>query len=180
MQLQAAAQQAIDEHEAAIAAARNKFTAGLDPTGTQAGAVPIDAAERVQAELMAQEQARQAAQAANVAQVAQEGQNLRAGQGGGVSSPVDAAEALSGRVAAARGEAKAGYGAKYGAAEAVPGQFEPGAAGGFRQDVEKGLLAGDSPTELVPGDINTQRALDIIDRRLNAQGPGTAAGTAPQ
>ena len=89
MQLQAAAQQAIDEHEAAIAAARNKFTAGLDPTGTQAGAVPIDAAERVQAELMAQEQARQAAQAANVAQVAQEGQNLRAGQGGGVSSPVD-------------------------------------------------------------------------------------------
>ena len=97
-----------------------------------------------------------------------------------MSSPVDAAEALSGRVAAARGEAKAGYGAKYGAAEAVPRQFEPGAAGGFRQDVEKGLLAGDSPTELVPGDINTQRALDIIDRRLNAQGPGTAAGTAPQ
>ncbi|WP_431014556.1 hypothetical protein [Bradyrhizobium pachyrhizi] len=132
-------------------------------------------AERIAAELLSQEQARQAAETANRAAVANEGGDLARSLTGSrnVLAPYDAAGSLSDRFAAARDAAKADYRGKYDATAAAPGEFTPGSAAGFRRDVEAGLR--EQGIDIAPGDLNTkgaQQAIDVIDRRLNAQGPG--------
>ncbi|MGJ5028448.1 hypothetical protein ACQR1I_16500 [Bradyrhizobium sp. HKCCYLS2038] len=173
-------QAAIDARDAAIAQARDNISAGLNP----AGASPQDAAERIAAELIAKEQAQQAAEAANVAKVGREGQALARSfdAGGQMRAPTafDAGETLSDRFAAARDASKADYRAKYAKVDQQPGEFAPGSAAGFRNDVEAGLANADRPvSELDPTNHGQSlKALDVIDRRLNAVGPGRPGAAA--
>lgn len=165
-----------DLQNSRVGAARDNITAGLNPNG--GGAVPQDAAERIAAELIAKEQGQQAADVANVAQVGREGQDLaRSLDAGGqmrAPSAFDAGETLSDRIAAARDAAKADYRGKYAKVDQQPGEFAPGSAAGFRNDVEAGLANADRPvSELDPTNHSLSlKALDVIDRRLNAVGPG--------
>jgi hypothetical protein len=156
--------------------ARDAIGSSLDTTGAGAQTAPQDAAEKIAAELVAQEQARQAGDAASAAQVGQEGGNLARSLGGGelrAASPGDAAESLSEGLARARDTAKADYRGKYADVAAQPGEFEPGSAAGFRGDVENGLRSADNPVSLdatnTPKSLN---ALNVIDRHLNLAGPG--------
>jgi hypothetical protein len=184
---QAQAQGFKDLQDQRISKARDAIAAGLDPTGQAARTAPQDAAERVAAELLANEQARRAAaagvtagamspgqQAADMARAMAPDMRLRA------ASPIDAGEMLSDRIAAARDAAKAEYRGKYDLVEQQPGEFAPGSAGGFRTDVETGLISGQRPVRLDP--TNTGRAikaLDIVDERLNAVSPGRPIAPAP-
>ncbi|MGJ5074577.1 hypothetical protein [Bradyrhizobium oligotrophicum] len=171
-----------DLQDARVSAARDNIAAGLDPNG--AGASPQDAAERIAAELIAKEQAQYAADAVNVAQVGREGQALaRSLDAGGqmrARSAFDAGEALSHRIAAARDAAKADYRGKYAKVDEQPGQFIPGSAAGFRNDVEAGLANADRPVSQLDETNHglSLKALDVIDRRLNAVGPGRPGAAA--
>lgn len=177
---QAEAQGFKDLQDQRVSKARDTISAGLDPTGQAARTAPQDAAERIAAELLANEQARRAAAAGVTAGAMSPGQHaadmaramapdmrLRA------ASPIDAGEVLSDRLAVARDAAKADYRGKYDLVEQQPGEFAPGSAGGFRADVEAGLVSGQRPVRLDP--TNTSRslkALDVVDERLNAVAPG--------
>ncbi|WP_316219380.1 hypothetical protein [Bradyrhizobium sp. SZCCHNR2026] len=169
-------QAAIDARDSAALQARDNIGAGLNPNG--AGALPQDAAERIAAELIAKEQAQQAADAANAAQVGREGQALARSfdAGGQMRAPTafDAGETLSAGFAAARDASKANYRGKYAKVDEQPGEFAPGSAAGFRNDVEAGLASADRPvSQLDPTNHGLSlKALDVIDRRLNAVGPG--------
>ncbi|MGJ4954630.1 hypothetical protein ACQR1H_03225 [Bradyrhizobium sp. HKCCYLRH2015] len=174
---QASAQGFKDLQDARIAEARDKIAAGFDATGQTARTLPQDAAEQIAAELIAQEQARRSADAARVAQVGQEGQALaRSLDAGGqvrAPTPYDAGEMLSERITAARDAARADYRGKYDLVGQQPGEFAPGSAAGFRNDVEAGLNNAERPVSLDP--TNTPRALqglDIIDGRMNLSGSG--------
>lgn len=164
--------------------ARGNIAAGLDATGASASTTANDAAERVAAELIAQEHARQAAEQAaesarvrEAANVQAEGQRLAGG-----STPYDAAEQISEGFGKGRDAAKADYREKYGAVGEAEGQFEPGSAAGFRNDVEQGLANADRPVSQLDqtNHANSLRALDVIDRRLNAVGPGRPLDAAEQ
>ncbi|WP_461314594.1 hypothetical protein [Bradyrhizobium embrapense] len=176
---QARAQAFKDLQDARVTEAGDQIAAGLDPTGTAARTTPNEAAEKIAAELIAQEQARQASAAGAVAgemSPAQQRVDMARAIGGGqirAAAPADAAEVLSDRFAAARNAARADYRGKYGDVAAAPGEFAPGSAAGFRADVDAGLRAGDNPVSLDP--TNTPKALrglEIIDENLNAAGPG--------
>lgn len=175
-----------DRQQGAVNDARDQIAAGLDPTGASAGTAPQDAAERVASELIAQEQARQASKAGAAGgemSPLQTGQDLHRsfapdGQVRAVT-PADAGENLSDAFAAARNAAKTDYRGKYDRVAEQPGEFAPGSAAGFRNDVERGLSNADRPVSLDP--TNTPKALnalDVIDRRMNAAGPGRPAATA--
>lgn len=168
--------------------ARDTIAAGLDPTGQSARAAPQDAAERIASELLAQEQQRQAAAAGvhsgpmSPAQQAQDMARALAPDGQlRAASPIDAGEVLSDRLAAARDAAKADYRGKYAAVDAAPGEFAPGSAGGFGNDVEQGLRSAAVSLDKT----NTPKALNalrVIDEHLNAVAPGepgAAAAVAP-
>lgn len=181
---QNAAQGFKDLQESRIGQAGDDFAASLDPTGGAARTSPQDAAERIASELIAQEQGRQAAAVAQTAQVGREGQALARGldPGGQVRAPsaFDAAETLSDRLAAGRDAAKADYRGKYRAVAEQPGEFAPGSAAGFRNDVDAGLRAGENPVSLDPTNTpKALRALQIIDDNLNAVGPGAPKPAAP-
>lgn len=173
-----------DLQDARITEARDTIAAGLDPTGRSARTAPQDAAERIASELLAQEQARQAAAAgvhAGPMSPAQQAQDMaRALAPDGqlrAASPIDAGEVLSDRLAAARDAAKADYRGKYAAVDAAPGEFAPGAAGGFGNDVEKGLRSAAVSLD----QTNTPKALNalrVIDEHLNAVAPGEAQAAA--
>jgi hypothetical protein len=172
-----------DLQDARATEARDAIGAGFDPTGQSARSAPQDAAERIAAELIAQEQARQAAEASNRAAVTQEGGALARSIGGGqlrAATPFDAGERLSERVAAARDAAQADYRGKYADVGQQPGEFAPGSAAGFRNDVEKGLAGADIPISSLDETNHGRslRALDVIDRRLNAVGPGRPQASA--
>lgn len=161
----------------AVDQARANISAGFDPTGSAVRTSPQDAAERVAAELIAQEQAAQAAHRANVAAVGREGDTLARGldRAGTIRAPsaFDAGEQLSERLGAARDASKENYRGKYRDVAAQPGEFAPGSAGGFRDDVDAALRAGENPVSL--DSTNTPKALrglEIIDENLNAAGPG--------
>ncbi|MGY4237301.1 hypothetical protein ACVIIW_006248 [Bradyrhizobium sp. USDA 4449] len=165
--------------------AREAIGAGFDPTGTSVRTDPQDAAERIAAELIAQEQGRQASQSgvhAGPMSPAQQGANMARFFGGGqvrAATPFDAGEALSDRLAAARDASKADYRAKYKTVSEQPGEFAPGSAAGFRNDVESGLAAGENPVSL--DETNTPKALQalkIIDNKMNAAGPGRVEAAA--
>jgi len=175
-----------DLQGARVNEARDTIAAGLDASGTSARVAPQDAAERIAAELIAQEQARQAAEAgvhSGPMSPAQQADDLARAFGGGRPAPsaVDAGEALSDRLAAARDAAKADYKGKYDLVGEQPGAFAPGSAAGFRNDVVNGL-SRDVPLD----DVNTPKslaALRVIDHNLNDVGPArpvaaTAAGGA--
>lgn len=173
-----------DLQDERIAHARDTIAAGLDPTGQSARAAPQDAAERIASELLAQEQQRQAAaagvhsgpmsptqQAQDMARALAPDGQLRA------ASPIDAGEVLSDRLAAARDAAKADYRGKYAAVDAAPGEFAPGSAGGFGNDVEQGLRSAAVSLDKT----NTSKALNalrVIDEHLNAVAPGEAHAAA--
>jgi hypothetical protein len=175
---QAEAQGFKDLQDTRIGAARDAIGAGLDPTGQSARTAPQDAAERIAAELIAQEQARQAAaagvhsgpmspaqQRGDMARALAPDRQLRA------ASPIDAGEALSDRLVAARDAAKADYRGKYAAVDAAPGEFAPGSAGGFGNDVEQGLRSAAVSLDKT----NTPKALNalrVIDEHLNGVAPG--------
>ncbi|MGJ4997312.1 hypothetical protein ACQR0Z_23010 [Bradyrhizobium sp. HKCCYLS3077] len=171
-----------DLQDARVSAARDNIAAGFNPNG--AGASPQDAAERIAAELIAKEQAQQAADVANVAQVGREGRSLaRSLDAGGqmrAPSAFDAGETLSDRIAAAREAAKADYRGKYAKVDEQPGEFAPGSAAGFRNDVEAGLANADRPVSQLDETNHSLslKALDVIDRRLNAVGPGRPGAVA--
>ncbi|WP_461332379.1 hypothetical protein [Bradyrhizobium embrapense] len=176
---QARAQAFKDLQDARVTEAGDQIAAGLDPTGTAARTTPNEAAEKIAAELIAAEQARQASAAGAVAgemSPAQQRVDMARAIGGGqirAAAPVDAAEVLSDRFAAARNAAKADYRGKYADVAAAPGEFAPGSAAGFRADVDAGLRAGDNPVSLDPTNTpKSLRGLDIIDENLNASGPG--------
>ncbi|MBR1206620.1 MULTISPECIES: hypothetical protein [unclassified Bradyrhizobium] len=183
---QARAQAFKDLQDARVTEAGDQIAAGLDPTGTAARTTPNEAAERIAAELIAQEQAQQAAAAgvhAGPMSPAQQRVDMARSIGGGqirAAAPVDAAEVLSDRFAAARDAAKADYRGKYADVAAAPGEFAPGSASGFRADVDAGLLAGDNPVRLdATNTPKSLRGLEIIDDSLNAAGPGVRAPAAP-
>ncbi|WP_338688916.1 hypothetical protein V5279_25065 [Bradyrhizobium sp. 26S5] len=167
-----------DLQDERVGQASDQIAAGLDPTGAAARTTPNEAAERVAAELIAQEQAQQAAaagvhagpmspaqQAADMARsLAPDGQ-LRA------ASPIDAGEVLSDRFTAARDAAKANYRGKFAAVDAAPGEFAPGSAGGFGNDVQQGLRSSAVSLDRT----NTPKALNalrVIDEHLNGVAPG--------
>jgi|GEM_PF-3543851 len=175
-----------DLQDERVGQASDQIAAGLDPTGAAARTPPNEAAEKIAAELIAQEQARQASEAgvhAGQMSPAQQRVDMARAIGGGqirAAAPVDAAEMLSDRFAAARNAARADYRGKYEAVAAAPGEFAPGSAAGFRADVDAGLRAGDNPVSLDP--TNTPKALrglEIIDDNLNAVGPGVREPAAP-
>jgi hypothetical protein len=170
-----------DIQDERIAQARDAIGAGLDPTGLAPRTAPQDAAERVASELLAQAEARDAAAAGVHAGPMSPGQQradmARAlapdGQVRAVT-PIDAGEALSDRLAAARDAAKAEYRGKYAAVDAAPGEFVPGSAGGFGADVEQGLRQKAVSLD----QTNTPKALNalrVIDEHLNAVAPGRSA-----
>lgn len=173
-----------DLQDERIARARDMIAAGLDPTGQSARTAPQDAAERIASELLAQEQQRQAAAAgvhAGPMSPAQQAQDIaRALAPDGqlrAASPIDAGEVLSDRLAAARDAAKADYRGKYAAVDAAPGEFAPGAAGGFGNDVEQGLRSAAVSLDKT----NTPKALNalrVIDEHLNAVAPGEVQAAA--
>lgn len=181
---QGQAQSFKDLQDARITEARDTIAAGLDPTGQSARTAPQDAAERIASELLAQEQARQAAAAgvhAGPMSPAQQAQDMaRALAPDGqlrAASPIDAGEVLSDRLAAARDAAKADYRGKYAAVDAAPGEFAPGSAGGFGNDVEQGLRSAAVSLDKT----NTPKALNalrVIDEHLNAVAPGEAQAAA--
>src|SRR5581483_1305635 len=184
-QARAAAQGFKDLQDARVSQARDNIAAGLDPTGQAATTSPQDAAERIAAELIAQEQARQAAEAgmhAGPMSPAQQGADMARSLGGGqmrTATPFDAGELLSDRFAAARNAAQADYRGKYRAVGEQPGEFAPGSAAGFRNDVDAGLAAGENPVSLDPTNTpKSLKALDVIDRRLNGAAPGRTAAAA--
>ncbi|WP_342711502.1 hypothetical protein AAFG13_06580 [Bradyrhizobium sp. B124] len=175
---QARAQSFKELQDERVGQAGDQIAAGLDPTGTAARTTPNEAAERIAAELIAQEQVQQAAaagvhagpmspaqQGADMARsLAPDGQ-LRA------ASPIDAGEVLSDRFAAARDAAKADYRGKYAAVDAAPGEFAPGSAGGFGNDVQQGLRSAAVSLD----QTNTPKALNalrVIDEHLNGVAPG--------
>jgi hypothetical protein len=175
---QAQAQGFKDLQDERITQARDTIAAGLDPTGQAARTAPQDAAERIASELLAQAEARDAAAAgvhAGPMSPAQQRTDMaRAlapdGQVRAVT-PIDAGEALSDRLAAARDAAKADYRGKYAAVDAAPGEFAPGSAGGFGSDVEQGLRSAAVSLDRT----NTPKALNalrVIDEHLNAVAPG--------
>ncbi|MDR3449087.1 MAG: hypothetical protein P4M15_04970, partial [Alphaproteobacteria bacterium] len=183
---QANAQGFKDLQDARMNQARGNIAAGLDPTGSAATTSPQDAAERIAAELISQEQARQAAGAgvhAGLMSPAQQGTDMARAFGGGqvrAATPFDAAETLSDRLAAARDAAKTDYRGKYDRVAEQPGEFAPGSAAGFRGDVDAGLANAQHPVSLDP--TNTPlalHALDVIDSRMNAAGPGRPVAGAP-
>ncbi|WP_156928756.1 hypothetical protein [Bradyrhizobium sp. th.b2] len=140
----------------------------LGPAGST-----TDQAERIAAELLSQEQARQAAEVANRAAVAHEGGDLARTLTGSrnVLAPFDAAESLSDRFAAARNAAKDDCRGKYAAVDAAPGEFAPGSAGGFGNDVQQGLRSAAVSLDRT----NTPKALNalrVIDEHLNGVAPG--------
>lgn len=173
-----------DLQDARIAQARDTISAGLDPTGQAARTAPQDAAERIASELIAQEQARQAAEAGvhagPMSPAQQAGDMARALAPDGqlrAASPIDAGEVLSDRLAAARDAAKADYRGKYAAVDAAPGEFAPGSAGGFGNDVEQGLRQNAVSLD----QTNTPKALNalrVIDEHLNAVAPGQPQASA--
>ncbi|WP_426526802.1 hypothetical protein [Bradyrhizobium sp. McL0615] len=175
-----------DLQDARVNQAREDFAAGLDPTGASARTAPQDAAEKIAAELIAAEQSRQASAAgvhAGAMSPEQHGADLARSLGGGqirAAAPADAAEILSDRFAAARNAARADYRGKYREVSEAPGEFAPGSAAGFRNDVDKGLRAGENPVSLDPTNTpKSLRALEIIDDNLNAAGPGARPAPAP-
>jgi len=179
---QAEAQGFKDLQDARMGQARDNFGASLDPTGSAARIAPQDAAEKIAAELIAQEQARQAsATGVHVGPMSpqQHGEDLARSLGGGqvrAVTPGDAAEVLSDRFAVARNAAKADYRGKYAAVSEAPGEFAPGSAAGFRGDVESGLRSADNPVSLDPTNTpKSLRALQVIDDNLNGVGPGARA-----
>lgn len=179
---QAEAQGFKDLQDARVNQARDNFAAGLDPTGATARTAPNDAAEKIAAELIAAEQARQASAAGvhgGEMSPAQQRVDMARAIGGGqirAAAPADAAEMLSDRFAAARNAARADYRGKYTEVAAAPGEFAPGSAAGFRADVDAGLRAGENPVSLDPTNTpKSLRALEIIDDNLNAAGPGARA-----
>jgi hypothetical protein len=184
---QARAQAFKDLQDTAIEQARGDIGARLNSSRAKSKAVstsPYDAAEKVAAELIAQEQARQAADAARAVQVGQEGDALaRSLDAGGTlrtPSAFEAGETLSDRLALARNAAKADYRSKYAAVGEAPGEFAPGSAAGFGNDVRNGLTNADQPISQLD-ETNHKRslqALDVIDRRLNAVGPGRPQASA--
>ncbi|WP_143062823.1 hypothetical protein [Bradyrhizobium sp. OK095] len=167
-----------DLQDERVSQARDTIAAGLDPTGQSARTAPQDAAERIASELLAQEQQGQAAAAgvhAGPMSPAQQAQDMaRALAPDGqlrAASPIDAGEVLSDRLAAARDTAKADYRGKYAAVDAAPGEFAPGSAGGFGNDVEQGLRSAAVSLDKT----NTPKALNalrVIDEHLNAVAPG--------
>lgn len=181
---QAQAQGFKDLQDERVSQARDTIAAGLDPTGQSARTAPQDAAERIASELLAQEQARQASEAgvhAGPMSPAQQAQDMaRALAPDGqlrAASPIDAGEVLSDRLAAARDAAKADYRGKYAAVDAAPGEFAPGSAGGFGNDVEHGLRSAAVSLDKT----NTPKALNalrVIDEHLNAVAPGEAQAAA--
>lgn len=181
---QAQAQGFKDLQDERVGAVRDNIAAGLDPTGQSARSAPQDAAERIASELIAQEQQRQAAAAgvhAGPMSPAQQGQDMaRALAPDGqlrAASPIDAGEVISDRLAAARDAAKADYRGKYAAVDAAPGEFAPGSAGGFGNDVEQGLRSAAVSLDKT----NTPKALNalrVIDEHLNAVAPGEAQAAA--
>ncbi|WP_426418199.1 hypothetical protein [Bradyrhizobium genosp. A] len=177
-----------DLQDERVSQARDTIAAGLDPTGQSARTAPQDAAERIASELLAQEQQRQAAAAgvhAGPMSPAQQAQDMaRALAPDGqlrAASPIDAGEVISDRLAAARDAAKTDYRGKYAAVDAAPGEFAPGSAGGFGNDVEQGLRSAAVSLDKT----NTPKALNalrVIDEHLNAVAPGepgAAAAVAP-
>ncbi|UGA46668.1 hypothetical protein HU230_0011750 [Bradyrhizobium quebecense] len=161
-----------------VGQASDQIAAGLDLTGAAARATPQEAAERIAAELIAQEQAQQAAAAgvhAGPMSPAQQGADMARslapdGQSR-AASPIDAGEVLSERMAAARDAAKADYRGKYAAVDAAPGEFAPGSAGGFGNDVQQGLRSAAVSLDQTntPKSLN---ALRVIDEHLNGVAPG--------
>ncbi|MCA6114242.1 hypothetical protein J6524_04770 [Bradyrhizobium sp. WSM 1738] len=168
-----------DLQDARVGEARDNLAALLDPTGASARTAPNDAAEKIASELIAAEQARQASAAgvhAGEMSPAQQRVDMARAIGGGqirAAAPVDAAEMLSDRFAAARNAARADYRGKYRQVAEAPGEFAPGSAAGFRNDVDAALRAGENPVSLDA--VNTPKslhALQVIDHNLNAVGPG--------
>lgn len=169
--------------DAALAQAHGNLAASLDQTGTTPRTTPQAAGETVATELASAEQQRAAAEAARQASVAGEGAAIRTDLNPGappVDTPHAAAGNLSDSIAAARDAAKADYRGKYGAAGQAPGDFEPGSAAGFRNDVEAGLNSSDNPVSLDPTNTpKSLQALKVIDERLNAAGPGPKVAATP-
>jgi hypothetical protein len=183
---QQTAEQFRDLQGSRVDEAKGNISAALDPTGTAARTSPQDAAERVAAELIAQEQAAQAAEAGvhgGMMSPQQHGADLARSldRNGVMRAPTafDAGEQLSERFAAARDTAKADYRGKYEAVGEAPGEFAPGSAGGFREDVDGALRAGENPVSLDPTNTpKSLRALEIIDENLNAGGPNAKPAAA--
>lgn len=173
-----------DLQDARVNQARDAIVAGLDPTGATARTAPQDAAERVAAELIAREQAARVAADKEAANVLSSGQRIAhamdpAGQMRG-ATPFDAAQNLSESFATGRNAAKADYRGKYDLTAQQPGEFAPGSAAGFRGDVEAGLQNAEHPVSLDPTNTRLSlHALDVIDKRMNLAGPGTAKPAAP-
>ncbi len=169
-----------DKQDAAINQARGDIGAALDPSGGAATTSPQDAAERVAAELIAQESAKSAAAARDAIDVQSSGARFAhamdpAGQMRG-ATPFDAAENLSEGLARARDAAKSDYRGKYDATAQQPGEFAPGSAAGFRADVENGLRNAENPVSLDA--TNTPKAIQalrVIDSRMNLAGPAPVA-----
>jgi hypothetical protein len=177
---QANAQGFKDLQDARVSQARGNIAAGLDPTGSAATTSPQDAAERIAAELISQEQSRQAADAgvhAGPMSPAQQGDDMARALAPDrqvrAATPFDAGENLSDRFARARDAAKADYHGKYDRVAEQRGEFAPGSAAGFRGDIDAGLANAQNPVSLDP--TNTPlalHALDVVDQRMNAAGPG--------
>ena len=157
-----------DQRAAELARSREDLTAQLDPT-QQLVESPHAAAEKIIGELQAQSHAEQAAtqQRESLLQQYHEGyrNNLSPTHTQLASNPMEAADIVSGSVAASAERAQAAADAAYTAFRELPGQFHPASFNKTADVIKSNLARGDDPTFINPQNTpNANTALgDLTD-----------------